>query len=112
MDAPTQEQMDAVSRWQQLRSDCLTLQSKLTELEMERAEHELVLSTLTPCARDRTCYRMVGGVLLQRTVGEVQPAVQKNRDNLAELCAQVAESLKRKDTELSEIQRKYNIRIK
>lgn len=38
---------------------------------------EEVLSGLNP---DRKCWRMVGDVLVERTVGEVLPAIVKNRE--------------------------------
>jgi hypothetical protein len=47
----------------------------------------LVINAIQPLNKDRKCYRLVGGVLVERTVGEVLPAVQKNRDNVTQtLC--------------------------
>lgn len=41
---------------------------------------------LISCATRQTrCFRLVGGVLVQRTVGEVAPAVRRNKDSLAEV---------------------------
>jgi len=37
-----------------------------------------VLEALKPLEGDRRCYRLVGGVLVERTAAEVLPAVQKN----------------------------------
>lgn len=31
---------------------------------------------------DRKCFRLVGGILVERTVKEVVPAVKTNRDNV------------------------------
>lgn len=42
--------------------------------------HSLVLSTIEKLEPERKCFRLVGGVLVERTVGEVAPAVQRNRD--------------------------------
>lgn len=37
-----------------------------------------MLRALTGLDPDRRCYRSIGGVLVERTVKEVQPAVEKN----------------------------------
>ena len=46
------------------------------------AEHDLVIKTLEPLEPGRRCSRLVGEVLVERTVGDVLPAVQKQRENL------------------------------
>ena len=38
----------------------------------------LVVSTLEGMDKGRKCFRMIGGVLVERTVGEVLPAVKDN----------------------------------
>ena len=53
--------------------------NKITELSAEIAEHELVLKTIAPMDAKRKCFRLVNDVLIERSVGEVMPAVQKNR---------------------------------
>ena len=45
----------------------------------------LVLSTLNDTLAeepDRKCFRLVGGVLVERTVKDVVPALQMNRDGV------------------------------
>merc|ERR1712098_509355 len=41
--------------------------------------------TLDGVSGDRKCFRMVGGVLVERTVKEVVPALINNRDKMAKL---------------------------
>ena len=45
-------------------------------------EHELVIKALQPLPADRKCFRMIGNVVVERTVAEVLPAVQKNHDQV------------------------------
>jgi Prefoldin subunit len=59
------------------------LVSKISELEMERNEHKLVEDTLRPLDPTRRAFRLVGGVLVERNVGEVLPSVQQSRENVS-----------------------------
>ena len=59
--------------------------SKVAELEMDRNEHRLVEETLGPLDSDRRAYRLVGEVLVERTVGEVLPSVKSNRENVSRI---------------------------
>jgi hypothetical protein len=43
----------------------------------------LVIETLTEVEPGRKCFRMVGGVLVERTVAEVLPALQKNVESVS-----------------------------
>lgn len=42
----------------------------------------LVLKSLEVLATDKKAYRMVGGVLVQKTVGEVVPEIKENRESV------------------------------
>lgn len=79
---PPNEQA-VVAAFEQLINERDHLSAKTVELQSELAEHDLVLKTLEPLDSQRKCFRLVGDVLVERTVGEVVPAVKKNRDNLA-----------------------------
>ncbi|RWW17779.1 hypothetical protein GW17_00018275 [Ensete ventricosum] len=55
---------------------------------------------------------MVGGVLVERTIKEVLPAVQRNKEGLEEVIARLNEALQNKKEEISEFELKYKIKIK
>ena len=42
-----------------------------------------MIETLEGVEKDRKCFRMVGGVLVERKVGEVEPALTSNRDKVS-----------------------------
>ncbi|CAD6256694.1 unnamed protein product [Miscanthus lutarioriparius] len=84
-----------------MRSEMNQFYTKITELEMEVSEHSLVIGAIEPLDPSRRCYRMIGGVLVERTIKEVLPAVKRNK-----------EGLKRKKKEITEFELKYKIRIR
>jgi len=65
-----------------------SLARKIGELDAEADEHTLVLNTLEEALAedpDRKCFRLVGGVLVERTVKDVSPALQTNRDGVGHI---------------------------
>lgn len=72
-----------------MRQELQQLWSKIGELEMERQEHVLVLNAISPLEPSRKCFRLIGGILVERTVGEVLPAVQRNRDGIQQVRARM-----------------------
>jgi chaperonin cofactor prefoldin len=73
---------EVIRQYNELVQDSQRTMRKIAELEMERNEHKLVEETLQPLESERRAYRMVGEVLVERTVGEVLPSVTKNRENV------------------------------
>eukprot|EP00270_Netrium_digitus_P008380 TRINITY_DN2505_c0_g1_i3.p1 TRINITY_DN2505_c0_g1~~TRINITY_DN2505_c0_g1_i3.p1 ORF type:complete len:153 (-),score=47.61 TRINITY_DN2505_c0_g1_i3:259-717(-) len=101
-----------LARWQELRSDVSQTFSKITDLQLQLQEHNLVIQAIEPMDPTRRCFRMIGDVLVERTVAEVLPAVQRNRDGLAEVVQRLTAGLQVKKTELQQLEAKYNIRIR
>ncbi|EZG56394.1 prefoldin subunit 2 [Gregarina niphandrodes] len=60
-------------------SEVFALSTKLNEVQSEIKELELVLSTLKEADESRKCFRMVGGVLVERTVKEVTGALEQSK---------------------------------
>ena len=78
MAAPAAE----IQKYRELVSESQKLTAKISELEMDRNEHRLVEETLTPLDGKRRAYRLVGEVLVERSVEEVLPSVTTNRQNV------------------------------
>ncbi|KAF9622640.1 hypothetical protein IFM89_032539 [Coptis chinensis] len=95
-----------------MRSEISQLHTKITELEMEVSEHSLVVGAIQPLDPSRRCYRMIGGVLVERTIKEVLPAVQHNKAGLEEVISRLNEALERKKKEMVDFEAKYKIRIR
>lgn len=60
----------------------------------------LVLETLTPLPGDRKCFRLINGVLVERTVKDVLPALQTNSDGLKKVLNELVKQYKRQQEEM------------
>ncbi|KAF8525293.1 Prefoldin beta-like protein [Gautieria morchelliformis] len=101
------------SNYTRLQGDLQALANKIGELESEAEEHELVLTSLKDVlSKDpgRKCFRLIGGVLVERTVKDVVPALQTNRDGIKRVIVNLAEQYKSKEGEFSAFIQEYNIR--
>uniref|UniRef100_T1IHB3 Prefoldin subunit 2 n=1 Tax=Strigamia maritima TaxID=126957 RepID=T1IHB3_STRMM len=107
---PTQEQI--LSRFNQLRQEQRSLALKVAELEMELNEHNLVVDTLKEVDANRKCFRMVGGVLVARTVKEVLPALINNKEQLGTVIESLNQQIVSKGKEIQDYREKHNIRIR
>ncbi len=95
-----------------MKQELSAIASKIGELEMEKEEHQLVIDTVQPMAPERTCFRLVGGVLVERQVKDVLPAVQANLDGILQIMKQLAETYKKKEDDLAAFQKKFNIQVR
>jgi len=110
--APLSDQ-EVQQTYSRFSSDLQTLASKIGELEQESEEHALVLSTLNEALveePDRKCFRLIGGVLVERTVKDVVPALQTNRDGIRKVIASLTEQYKAREGEFEKFKGEYNIR--
>lgn len=60
----------------------------------------LVLETLQPLPEDRKCFRMINGVLTERTVKEVVPILQTNSSGLKQALEELVKQYKLKQDEM------------
>ncbi|PWY73970.1 prefoldin subunit 2 [Aspergillus eucalypticola CBS 122712] len=76
------------------------LAQKIGDIEQEAEEHKLVIETLDPLPKDRKCFRMVNGVLVERTVEDVLPSLKTNSDGLKQVLEELLKQYKSKQTDL------------
>lgn len=103
-------QQALMMKLQDMKNEANGIAQKISELDQERHEHSLVLETLTTLDTSRKCFRMVGTVLTERTVGEVRPAVEENMKKLEEVVSDLTKKLHEKEKEMMAFQAKHNIR--
>ncbi|XP_059361897.1 prefoldin subunit 2-like [Carassius carassius] len=107
--APSAEQV--VANFQRMRQEQRSMASKAAELEMEINEHSLVIETLKEVDPSRKCFRLVGGVLVERTVKEVMPALENNKEQITKIVDSLNSQMQAKGRELTEYRERYNIRL-
>ncbi|GJE84336.1 prefoldin beta-like protein [Phanerochaete sordida] len=110
---PQLSPQDVQQNYTRLQNELQSLANKIGELEQEAEEHTLVLSTLNEALEaepDRKCFRLVGGVLVERTVKDVVPALQTNRGGIQKVISNLTEQYKAKETDFETFKRDYHIR--
>jgi len=110
--APLSDQ-EIQQNYTRLQGDLQALAGKIGELEQEAEEHGLVLTTLNEALNeepDRKCFRLIGGVLVERTVKDVVPALQTNREGIRKVIANLTEQYKAKEQDFDTFKQDYNIR--
>ncbi|KAF0685590.1 Aste57867_22558 [Aphanomyces stellatus] len=110
MSEPQINEQQVIATYKGMKNEVRQLAEKLAEMELELNEHQRVAETLNGYDGSRRAFRMVGGVLVERTVGEVLPAVVSNAEGIQKLMVQVSDLLKQKESAANAWQTKYNIR--
>lgn len=107
-----QREREIVERYKMLLNERDAIAGMILERQSDLDEHLLVLKTLKSCQGDRKAWRLVGDVLVERTVESVIPEIEKNKDNLSGVVDNAKQQLENKAKEMREFEKKHNIRIK
>ncbi|KAL9902588.1 probable prefoldin subunit 2 [Glossina fuscipes] len=102
----------AVDEFQQLRNEQRNLINNLNTLEMDLKEHKTVIDTLKTVDPDRKCFRLIGGVLCERTVRAVLPQLIENKDFIEKTITKVTEDLTKKGQQINKYKEEHNIKIR
>ncbi|KAK9452413.1 Prefoldin subunit-domain-containing protein, partial [Limtongia smithiae] len=109
--AATKKQADLQAQYNTYKSTLQQLAQKIGELESEGDEHKLVLETLRPLPTTRKCFRMVGGVLVERTVGDVIPALEANATGVRTVLQQLVGEYKKTEEDMASWQKKNKVQV-
>tara|TARA_B110000008_G_scaffold270774_1_gene301367 strand:- start:1673 stop:2122 length:450 start_codon:yes stop_codon:yes gene_type:complete len=102
---------DVLNYWETLSQKVNLARGKIGELAVSLREHVNVLENVKNLDPSRRCFRSVGGVLVERTVKEVIPAVESNAANLRRAIEAIKEQCAVKEAELEALRKKYKIRV-
>lgn len=106
-----QNQEQIVAGFNELRQKQQAIGSKLSELEVERREHEIIISTLKEVDPSRRSFQMVGGVLFEKTAGETIPALEHTVLQLTKAIAGFEGQIQSVGQELVDYRQKHGIRV-
>ncbi|CAO1626020.1 unnamed protein product [Sympodiomycopsis kandeliae] len=94
--------------YQSRRQELQSLAQKVGELEADADEHLLVIETLKETAKtqpDRKCYRLIGGVLVEKTVNDVLPALETGVKGLKQVIDTLMTQYRTKEQDLATFQK-------
>ena len=74
------------------------------EIEDEKKENELVLEGISKLEDTRKCWRLVNGVLMEKTKVEVLPEMKGVINNLASVSNQIQQSLEAVKKEMKNLE--------
>jgi prefoldin subunit 2 len=111
-----QKQQDLQTQYQNYKNTLQSLAGKIGDVEQEQEEHKyagfhfhyhhilthsrLVLESLNTLPSDRKCFRMINGVLVERTVGDVLPTLKTNSEGLAKVLEELVGQYRGKQDEM------------
>ena len=77
------------------------------EIEDEKKENELVLESISKLEDTRKCWRLINGVLMEKTKIEVVPEMRTVINNLNAVTKQITDTLVAVKTEIKNLERAY-----
>ncbi|KAI9751444.1 MAG: hypothetical protein M4579_006053 [Chaenotheca gracillima] len=105
------KQQDLQLQYTNYKNNLQNIAQKIGDVEQESEEHKLVLETLEPLPQDRKCFRMINGVLVQRTVKDTVPALKTNSDGLKKVLDDLLKQYKSKQEEMEKWKKKNNVQV-
>lgn len=106
-----EEQQRAVAQVRALRYEQTRLVERLGDIEAQMSEHRIVLTALQKVEPGRRCHRLIGGVLVERTAGEILPALQHSMDVLQQAEKETQDEIAKKGKELEEFMAEHKLRF-
>lgn len=103
------KKQEVIAKYRTMRRHIQRIAEKLHDLDNERKEYSRVARTLKQVDGERRCFRSIGGVLVERTVGEVLPAVETNLSGIHQIIQKLTAQLREKEKESDEYRALYNI---
>lgn len=108
-DAPTA--MTAARKFNKLRQEQRDAANKLAMLETDVTENKLVKEALLQVDGERKCFRSQGGVLIEKKVKDVIPALDQNRESLEKMMESTLKEMTEKGKEIQAFMAQNKISI-
>ncbi|KAF8456302.1 Prefoldin [Terfezia claveryi] len=123
----SRRQQELQLQYSNYKNSLQQLASKIGDIEQETEEHKLgspysqsyhqmtpyvlVLDTLAPISKDRKCFRLINGVLVERTVDDVVPALEATAEGLKNVLEGLVKDYKKKQEEMEAWKTKNNVQV-
>lgn len=104
-------QGDLQATYNAFKNQLQQIAQKIGDLETESDEHTLVLQTISELPHERKAFRMIGGVLVERTVGEVIPALKTNQEGIKGVMETLLKQYKTTEDEFNKFQKDNKIKV-
>ncbi|KAI1026218.1 hypothetical protein LB504_011179 [Fusarium proliferatum] len=108
---PAKKQQDLQVTYSNYKNTLQQIAQRIGDIEQEAEEHKLVLETLEPLSEDRKCFRLINGVLVERTVKDVVPALKTNQEGLRKVLDDLVKQYKTKQDDLEKWKKKNNVQV-
>ncbi|KAI4744006.1 hypothetical protein E4T50_05577 [Aureobasidium sp. EXF-12298] len=105
------KQQELQAQYSNYKETLQAIAQKIGDVETEAEEHKLVFETLEPLPGDRKCFRMINGVLVERTVQDVLPQLKTNADGLKKVLEDLLKQYTTKQEELEKWKRQNKIQV-
>lgn len=98
-----------LNHYKQMGIECSNIAAKVHELNNEKEEHRLVVEQLEKLEDNRRAYRLIGGVLVEKTVNELLPIVQENLEGIKQIITTLSAQLDQKDESRKKFKEEHGI---
>ncbi|KAI9727977.1 MAG: hypothetical protein M1828_005382 [Chrysothrix sp. TS-e1954] len=106
-----QKQQELQVQYQNYKNNLQQLAQKIGEVESEAEEHKLVLEQLAPLPQDRKCFRLISGVLVERTIKDISPTLKATSENLKTVLEDLLKQYKKQQDEMEKWKKKNNVQV-
>ncbi|KAL7712461.1 Prefoldin subunit 2 [Entamoeba marina] len=98
-----------LQQFQQMKQDQNVLARQLADMDATLKEHNLVKEVLSKVEPSRKCFRLVNGVMVERTASEVIPAIDKSIEQINQIMKEVNDDIAAKTKDINQFMEKYQI---
>ncbi|KAL8845968.1 MAG: hypothetical protein Q9221_008913 [Calogaya cf. arnoldii] len=110
------KQQELQQQYTNYKNNLQQLADRIGNVEQETEEHKYVFNippniNATPLPGERKCFRMINGVLVERTVEDVLPALQINSDGLKRVLDELVKQYKRQQEDMEKWKKKNNVQV-
>ena len=99
-----QHEQEVSIRYKQLQQETQVIIQKMMELEDEKRDNQLVMQTMGDVEDSRKCWRMVNGVLFEKTKADIIPELEVAIKNNDVVTKQLGDSLTQRKQEIMKLE--------